>query len=75
ILGELPILKHLDGLPSLKSYQLIPKIGGQIQRTLDLTSVLAKIYLVHEDGAQVDRDYAKIRELEAAYPPKVAVAA
>lgn len=75
ILGELPILAHLDTLPSLKSYQLIPAIGGKIQRTLDLTSVLAKIYLVHEDGAQVDRDYARIRELEAAYPPKVAVAA
>jgi hypothetical protein len=75
VLGELPILKHLDTLPSLKSYQLIPKIGGPIQRTMDLTSVLAKIYLVHEDGAQVDQDYAKIRELEDAYPPKIAVAA
>lgn len=38
---------------------------------MDLTSVLAKIYLVHADGAQVDADYAKIRELEEAYPPKV----
>ncbi|MFY8106938.1 MAG: ATP-grasp domain-containing protein, partial [Elstera sp.] len=50
VLGELPILDHLNMLPSLKSYQLIPKIGGRIQRTIDLTSVLAKIYLVHEDG-------------------------
>ncbi len=75
ILGELPILDHLNTLPSLQSYQLIPKIGGRIQRTMDLTSVLAKIYLVHEDGAQVDRDYAQIRELEAAFPPKIAIAA
>ncbi len=70
-LGELPILAHLDALPSLKNYQIIPKLGGPVQRTIDLTSVLAKIYLVHEDEAQVDADYAKIRELEQAFPPKV----
>lgn len=70
-LGELPILTHLDALPSLKSYQILPKLGGPVQRTIDLTSVLAKIYLVHEDGAQVDADYAQIRDLEQAFPPKV----
>lgn len=71
VLGDLPILEHLKALPSLLNYQLLPKLGGPIQRTMDLTSVLAKIYLVHADGAQVDADYAKIRELEEAYPPKV----
>ncbi len=75
ILGELPILNHLDTLPSLNSYQLMAQIGGRIRRTIDLTSVLAKIYLVHEDGAQVDRDYARIRDLETAFPPKIAAAA
>jgi biotin carboxylase len=75
ILSELPILSHLDTLPSLNSYQLVGQIGQPIQPTIDLTSVLAKIYLVHEDGAQVDRDYARIRDLETAFPPKIAVAA
>lgn len=74
-LSELPILPHLEGLASIVDVQFVARIGQPIQPTLDLTSILAKIYLVHDDAAQLEADYATIRALETRFPPVVAAAA
>lgn len=59
----------METLPSFRSVAWLPPIGGVVVPTIDLVSVLAKIHLVHPDGAVLDRDYQRIRAAEAALQP------
>ncbi|MFP3632408.1 hypothetical protein SB776_38025, partial [Burkholderia sp. SIMBA_045] len=60
----LPDLSILDGMASVRGYGLVPRVGDEVVPTLDLTQVLAKVYLAHPDRAVFERDWAAIRSLE-----------
>jgi len=68
----IPLQEKLHNLDSLVGADFMVKPGDQIRPTDDLTSILAKLYLVHEDGAQIDQDVATLRDLESRYQPLVA---
>lgn len=67
----LPDLGVLDRFESVRGYGIVPRIGARIVPTLDLTQVLAKIYLSHADRAVFERDWAAIREMEESLQPVV----
>jgi len=56
----------------VRGYALVPRLGDEVVPTLDLTQVLAKIYLAHPDRAVFERDWAAIRSLEDRLQPAVA---
>lgn len=68
----MPLQDKLHDIPSLIGADFLVKPGESIRPTNDLTSILAKLYLVHEDGGQIDRDVATLRDLESRYQPLVA---
>lgn len=69
----LPIADKLaaGAAPSLVDWQLTTGVGRPVARTVDLVTVLGKVHLAHPDGAQVDRDYAMLREWERSAGPVV----
>ncbi|WP_188260595.1 ATP-grasp domain-containing protein [Azospirillum tabaci] len=68
----LPDLSILDGMASVRGYGLVLRVGDEVVPTLDLTQVLAKVYLAHPDRAVFERDWAAIRSLEDRLQPVVA---
>lgn len=67
----LPDLGVLDRFESVRGYGIVPRIGARIVPTLDLTQVLAKVYLSHADRAVFERDWAAIRDMEESLQPLV----
>ncbi len=67
----LPDLSVLDPFESVRGCDLVPRVGDQITPTLDLTQVLAKVYLAHPDRTVFERDCAAIRALENVLQPTV----
>jgi ATP-grasp domain-containing protein len=56
----------LAGLPSAYCGSALELVAGTpVRRTVDLLTSPGHIYLIAEDQAALDRDYARIRELEA----------
>ncbi len=54
-------------LPTLPSFHLIvrtPKVGDFIPKTVDLLTKAGHIYLLHENVAQLEKDYQQIRTWE-----------
>jgi hypothetical protein len=62
----------LERLPSCTGYAWLPKPGDTVVPTVDLVSVLAKVYLAHPDGAVLENDYQRIRAAEADLQPRLA---
>lgn len=80
VLGCGRVLAHADAgwvgaLPSVRGYQTVPAPGQMVRPTLDLTEVLAKAYLAHDDEATLLADYRAIRAGEARLQPRLAQAA
>lgn len=67
---SLPDLRVLDGFESVRGYALVPREGDAVVPTLDLTQVLAKVYLAHHDRVAFERDWAAVRALEDALQPR-----
>lgn len=65
----------IEQLPSCQGVAWLPKAGDTVVPTVDLVSVLAKVYLAHPDGAVLEADYRRIREAEAALQPTLEAAA
>ncbi len=61
----------LDGLESVRGYAFVPRVGDEVAPTLDLTQILAKVYLAHRDRAVFERDWAAIRSMEDRLQPTV----
>ena len=59
-------LAQLAALPSYAGAIAVLGVGDRIRRTVDLFSSPGTIYLVHEDRDQLERDYARLREIERA---------
>ncbi|MDR3518984.1 MAG: ATP-grasp domain-containing protein [Azospirillaceae bacterium] len=68
---ELPDLSGIRALPSVTGADLLPRIGDMVRPSLDLTQMLAKVYLSHADIAVFERDWQRIRSLEARLQPAV----
>lgn len=58
-------MKLLSTLPSFYVVARTPSVGDYVKKTVDLPSKVGHIYLLHEDYAQLETDYKKIREWEA----------
>lgn len=67
----LPDLGVLDRLDSVRGHALVPQVGDLVVPTLDLTQVLAKVYLSHPDRAVFERDCAAVRAMEDSLQPRV----
>lgn len=67
----LPDLGVLDRFESVRGYGIVPRVGARIAPTLDLTQVLAKVYLSHADRSVFERDWAEIRGMEESLQPVV----
>jgi hypothetical protein len=65
----LPNLSVLERYESIRGYAFLPKVGDAVVPTLDLTQVLAKLYLAHTDRAVFERDWTAIRASEASLQP------
>lgn len=63
-LAGLPGLAEIERMPSFVSKLLHVHAGDALERTVDMFSTPGSFLLVHEDQAQLQRDYARIRELE-----------
>lgn len=62
---SVPAINLLRHLPSVRRGDFVHVIeSGFLPRTVDLLSSGASLFLIHEDDAVVDRDYALIREME-----------
>ncbi|MBP2290316.1 ATP-grasp domain-containing protein [Azospirillum rugosum] len=68
---ELPDLGVLDRLESVRGHALVPQVGDVVAPTLDLTQILAKVYLAHPDRAVFERDWAAIRAMEDSLQPRL----
>lgn len=66
IVRENRVHKLVSTLPSFFSMFHTPEHGERIHRTTDLFSNPGIIYLLHQNRAQLECDYAKIRAWEAA---------
>lgn len=80
VLGHGRVLTHADAgwveaLPSVVGYQTVPAPGQVVRPTLDLTEVLAKVYLAHDDEAVLLADYQAIRAGEDQLQPRLAASA
>jgi biotin carboxylase len=58
--------EHLSDMPSFHAMFHTPLPGERIHRTTDLFSNPGIIYLLHENREQLEADYKRIREWEAA---------
>ncbi|HYG86132.1 MAG TPA: ATP-grasp domain-containing protein [Azospirillum sp.] len=67
----LPDFGALDQLESVRGYGLVPRLGDEVTPTLDLTQVLAKVYLAHPDRTVFECDWQAIRALEEILQPAV----
>jgi biotin carboxylase/SAM-dependent methyltransferase len=64
-LDATPGVTLLTSLPSVKRGNFMACLeAGHVQRTVDLLSAPAHLYLCHEDAAVVKKDYQLIREME-----------
>lgn len=67
--GALRRLHHVDeieSLPSLVCFAPEPSLEGDtIRRTVDLYTAAGYAHLVHQQAAQVEADYARLRELQS----------
>lgn len=61
----------VEQLPSCRGLAWLPKEGDRVVPTIDLVSVLAKVFLAHPDGAVLDSDYRRIRAAEAELQPRL----
>uniref|UniRef100_M4BST9 ATP-grasp domain-containing protein n=1 Tax=Hyaloperonospora arabidopsidis (strain Emoy2) TaxID=559515 RepID=M4BST9_HYAAE len=59
-----PGKEELDNLPSAVSTVWYTHIGQQLEPTIDMFTTPGSVIMVHEDEEQLNRDYARIRELE-----------
>jgi biotin carboxylase len=57
-------LELIGSLPSYFQMFHTPGPGERIERTIDLFSNPGIVYLLHEDGARLEADYARIRDWE-----------
>ena len=57
-------LKEIEAMSSFHSQCWLVRPGSQLQRTVDVFTMPCSIYLVHEDKKVVEKDLARIRELE-----------
>jgi biotin carboxylase len=67
--GTLTGLPRLDDVRALRSFFQVGsyvKIGGNLQRTIDLFTCPGFVDLIHEDPAVIHDDYQRIRAWEAA---------
>lgn len=64
----------VEALPSCRGIAWVPRPGDSVVPTIDLVSVLAKIYLAHPDAAVLEADYRRIRAAEAALQPGLTAA-
>ena len=65
--GRFAGLRFKDEIEALPSFQFAHyplAIGDEIRLTVDLFTVPGTVYLAHADRAALERDYARIRELE-----------
>lgn len=59
-------LAELERLPAYGGSIAVLGVGDRIRRTVDLFSSPGTIYLIHPDRRELERDYARLRELERA---------
>jgi len=64
-MDAIPGISLLASLPSVRGGNFLTSLeNGQIERTIDLQSSPASIYLCHDDRSVLYRDYSLIAELE-----------
>lgn len=66
VVKENNCIKLLAALPSFYMIARAPSVGDYVKKTVDLPSKVGHIYLMHENLSQLETDYRKIREWEAA---------
>lgn len=67
VVREIPLeaLLHASAMPSYFHHQMKIKIGSRVRMTENLLdSHLGTVFLLHEDGEQINSDYLRIREME-----------
>lgn len=58
-------------LPSCRGLVWLPAAGDVVAPTIDLVSVLAKVFLAHPEEAVLEDDYRRIRAAEAELQPRL----
>lgn len=67
VVREIPLeaLMHPSHMPSYSHHKMNIKVGSRVRMTENLLdSHLGTIFLLHEDGEQINSDYLRIRDLE-----------
>jgi biotin carboxylase len=67
VVREIPLeaLLHPSHIPSYSHHKMNIKVGSRVRMTENLLdSHLGTVFLLHEDGEQIDSDYRRIREME-----------
>ncbi|TYZ68349.1 hypothetical protein PybrP1_012567 [[Pythium] brassicae (nom. inval.)] len=64
VLEGYPGMPEVEAMPSYVSQCLHAKAGDELQVTIDMFTTPGSVLLVHDDPAQLQRDYDRIRELE-----------
>ncbi|KAL4133781.1 hypothetical protein PRIC2_004098 [Phytophthora ramorum] len=63
-LAGYPGMEELENLSSAVSTIWFTHVGDELKTTVDMFTTPGSIIMVHEDEEQLNRDYARIRELE-----------
>lgn len=69
LLVEHPLARMVPTLASVTGVDWLVAPGDQVHRTTDLYTILAKIYLAHDDTKQILADFQTIRRWEREHPP------
>jgi hypothetical protein len=69
LLVEHPLARMVPTLASVTGVDWLVAPGDQVHRTTDLYTILAKIYLAHDDTKQILADFRTIRRWEREHPP------
>jgi biotin carboxylase len=63
-LAGYPGKEELEKLPSTVSTMWFTHVGEELKTTVDMFTTPGSVIMVHQEEEQLDRDYARIRELE-----------
>ncbi|RHY25963.1 hypothetical protein DYB32_007986 [Aphanomyces invadans] len=64
VVNSFPAFPEIQAMPSYVSQSFHTKVGDVMPVTIDMFSTPGSVLLVHADKAVVEKDYARLRELE-----------